>query len=81
MKPGTKNSYNSLSEIIINSKKYKYYSLSKAESNGLKGISKLPKSLKVLLENLDFCLTGLTYGYVPENYAYLFGNRVPAAGE
>ena len=27
-------------------------SLSKAESNGLKGISKLPKSLKVLLENL-----------------------------
>ena len=52
MKPGTKNSYNSLSEIIINSKKYKYYSLSKAEINGLKGISKLPKSLKVLLENL-----------------------------
>ena len=52
MKPGPKNSYNSLSEIIINSKKYKYYSLSKAESNGLKGISKLPKSLKVLLENL-----------------------------
>ncbi len=52
MKPGTKNSYNSLSEIIINSKKYKYYSLSKAENNGLKGISKLPKSLKVLLENL-----------------------------
>ncbi len=52
MKPGTKNSYNSLSEIKINSKNYKYYSLSKAESNGLKGISKLPKSLKVLLENL-----------------------------
>ncbi len=52
MKPGTKNSYNSLSEIKINSKNYRYYSLSKAESNGLKGISKLPKSLKVLLENL-----------------------------
>ena len=52
MKPGTKNSYNSLSDIKINSKNYKYYSLSKAESNGLKGISKLPKSLKVLLENL-----------------------------
>ena len=52
MKPGTKNSYNSLSKIKINSKNYKYYSLSKAESNGLKGISKLPKSLKVLLENL-----------------------------
>ena len=30
----------------------KYYSLSEAEKNGLEGISKLPKSLKVLLENL-----------------------------
>ena len=33
-------------------KDYKYYSLKKAEENGLEGISKLPKSLKVLLENL-----------------------------
>ena len=52
MKPGTKNSYNSLSEIKINDKNYKIFSLSKAEENGLHGISKLPKSLKVLLENL-----------------------------
>ena len=52
MKPGSKNSYNSLSEIKIQDKNYKYYSLSKAEKNGLDGISKLPKSLKVLLENL-----------------------------
>ena len=52
MKPGTKNSYNSLSEIDIQGKKFKYYSLEKAEANGLEGISKLPKSLKVLLENL-----------------------------
>ena len=52
MKPGTKNSYNSLSEIKINDKNYKFFSLSKAEENGLHGISKLPKSLKVLLENL-----------------------------
>ena len=52
MKPGTKNSYNSLSEISINNKNYKFFSLPKAESNGLNGISKLPKSLKVLLENL-----------------------------
>jgi len=52
MKPGTKNSYNSLSDIKINDKKYKIFSLSKAENNGLGGISKLPKSLKVLLENL-----------------------------
>ena len=52
MKPGTKNSYNSLSEIKINNENYKYYSLKKAEENGLEGISKLPKSIKVLLENL-----------------------------
>ena len=52
MKPGTKNSYNSLLDIKINGKNFKIYSLSKAESNGLNGISKLPKSLKVLLENL-----------------------------
>ena len=52
MKPGTKNSYKSLSDIKINGKNYKIFSLSKAEDNGLTGISKLPKSLKVLLENL-----------------------------
>ena len=52
MKPGTKNSYNSLTDIKINDKKFKIFSLQKAESNGLDGISKLPKSLKVLLENL-----------------------------
>ncbi|MDB4232988.1 aconitate hydratase AcnA [Candidatus Pelagibacter sp.] len=52
MKPGNKNSYNSLKTININNSEYKYYSLSEAEKNGLDGISKLPKSLKVLLENL-----------------------------
>jgi aconitate hydratase len=52
MKPGNKNSYNSLKKISIDSKDFKYYSLSEAEKNGLDGISKLPKSLKVLLENL-----------------------------
>ena len=52
MTPGTKNSYNSLSEIKINEKNFKFYSLKKAEENGLDGISKLPKSIKVLLENL-----------------------------
>ncbi len=52
MKPGNKNSYNSLKKISIDSKDFKYYSLAEAEKNGLDGISKLPKSLKVLLENL-----------------------------
>ena len=52
MTPGNKNSYNSQKKISINNKDYNYYSLSEAEKNGLEGISKLPKSLKVLLENL-----------------------------
>ena len=52
MKPGTKNSYKSLTDIVIDGNNFKIYSLSRAEENGLKGISKLPKSLKVLLENL-----------------------------
>ncbi|WP_440693958.1 aconitate hydratase AcnA [Candidatus Pelagibacter sp. HIMB1695] len=52
MTPGKKNSYNSLKKINIDNKEYNYYSLSEAEKNGLDGINKLPKSLKVLLENL-----------------------------
>ena len=52
MKPGHKNSFNSLKKININGKDYYYYSLIEAEKNGLTGISKLPKSIKVLLENL-----------------------------
>ena len=52
MKLGNKNSYNSLKSININGSDFKYFSLVEAEKNGLKGISKLPKSLKVLLENL-----------------------------
>ncbi len=52
MTPGKKNSYKSLSTINIDGKDYKYFSIKEAEKNGLEGISKLPKSLLVLLENL-----------------------------
>ena len=38
--------------LKVGSKTYAYYSLPIAEKNGLKGISRLPFSLKVLLENL-----------------------------
>src|SRR5215468_423994 len=38
--------------LKVGSKTYAYYSLPVAEKNGLKGISRLPFSLKVLLENL-----------------------------
>src|SRR4051794_3272208 len=38
--------------LKVGSKTYAHYSLPTAEKNGLKGISRLPFSLKVLLENL-----------------------------
>jgi aconitate hydratase len=38
--------------MTVNGKKYVYYSLKAAEENGLTGISALPYSMKVLLENL-----------------------------
>jgi aconitate hydratase len=39
-------------QLTVNGKTYSYYSLPDAEKNGLTGISKLPYSMKVLLENL-----------------------------
>ncbi|HRD76559.1 MAG TPA: aconitase family protein, partial [Hyphomicrobiaceae bacterium] len=38
--------------LKVGAKSYEYFSLPDAEKNGLPGISKLPYSLKVLLENL-----------------------------
>ena len=52
MKFNSKNSFKSLDSISSSGKEYKIFNLKKAEKNGLDGISKLPKSLKVLLENL-----------------------------
>ncbi len=52
MKPGKQNSFNCLKELSANGKNYSYYSLKEAEKNGLEGINNLPKSIKVLLENL-----------------------------
>lgn len=45
-------SFNCEREIKVGKTVYTYYDLNEAEKNGLGGISKLPKSLKVLLENL-----------------------------
>ena len=45
-------SFKSLKTLKVGGKTYVYYSLPAAEKNGLKGISKLPYSMKVLLENL-----------------------------
>jgi aconitate hydratase len=52
MKFDSKNSFKSLDTISSSGKDYKIFNLKNAEKNGLQGISKLPKSLKVLLENL-----------------------------
>ncbi len=46
------NSFNAKQVLDVNGKKYTYYSLIEAEKNGLPGISRLPNSLKVVLENL-----------------------------
>ena len=46
------NSFKSRKTLKVGSKTYTYFSLLAAEKNGLQGISKLPYSLKVLLENL-----------------------------
>ena len=52
MKFNSKNTFKSLDSISSSGKEFKIFSLKKAEINGLDGISKLPISLKVLLENL-----------------------------
>ena len=48
----SKNSFKSKKKLVVGGKSYSIYSLPEAEKNGLQGISQLPKSLKVLLENL-----------------------------
>ena len=45
-------SYKSRKKLTVGAKTYYYYSLKAAEKNGLKGISNLPYSMKVILENL-----------------------------
>lgn len=45
-------SFNCCATLKVGSKDYTYYDLKLAEKNGLSGISALPVSLKVLLENL-----------------------------
>ena len=45
-------SHHTRKELKVGSKTYHYYSLRAAEAEGLTGISRLPVSMKVLLENL-----------------------------
>ena len=52
MKIISKNSFKSLKKLKVDQKSYNIFSLKEAEKNGLDGVGRLPKSLKVLLENL-----------------------------
>ncbi len=45
-------SFNCRRTLSVDGKKYVIYSLAEAEKNGLEGVSRLPYSMKVLLENL-----------------------------
>ncbi len=51
MKPGS-NSFDILSELDVDGRCYKYYSLPKLAARDLAAIEKLPYSLKILLENI-----------------------------
>ena len=46
--------------LLVNGSEYHYYSLSAAEQAGLNGLSRLPFTLKILLENLLRYLDGHT---------------------
>ena len=48
----TADTFKSRRTLHVGGAEYDYYSLTEAEKNGLTGISRLPFSLKVLLENL-----------------------------
>ncbi|MEJ2125009.1 MAG: aconitate hydratase, partial [Alphaproteobacteria bacterium] len=47
-----KDSFRCRRTLDVEGKQYEYFSLPEAEKHGLTGISRLPFSLKVLLENL-----------------------------
>ncbi len=51
-KPSMYDSFKTKKTLKIGKKTYTYYSLKHAEKNGLKNVSSLPYSIKVLLENL-----------------------------
>jgi len=50
--PISQDSFKCRKTLAVDGKSYVYYSLPDAEKNGLAGVSKLPFSMKVLLENL-----------------------------
>ena len=70
MKFNSKDSFKSLDKINSSGKDYKFFNLNKAEKNGLDGISRLPKSLKVLLL-IDIFLIFVSVHMLMYKYEYL----------
>ncbi len=50
--PANPDSFQSLSHFALGKRRFAYFSLKAAEENGLKGVSRLPFCLRILLENL-----------------------------
>lgn len=50
--PSSQNSFKARKQLVVGAKTYTYYSLVEAEKNGLEGATRLPFSMKILLENL-----------------------------
>jgi len=46
------NSFGARQTLAVGGKTYAYYSLHAAEKNGLSSVSRLPLSLKVIIENM-----------------------------
>ncbi|MFD1331052.1 aconitate hydratase AcnA [Methylopila musalis] len=55
-------SFTSAKTLSVGAKTYRYYSIPDAEANGLDGVSRLPFSMKVLLENLLRFEDGRSFG-------------------
>lgn len=54
------NSFNARQELSVGGKTYVYFSLAEAARNGLGDVSRLPVTLKILLENLLRAEDGVT---------------------
>ncbi len=71
-------SFHSRKTLQVGSASYDYFSIPEAERNGLEGVSRLPYSLKVLLENLLRCEDGRS---VTKDHIHLFTEWLTSKGK
>ena len=65
-------------QLRVGDARYDYFSIPDAEKNGLEGVSRLPYSLKVLLENLLRCEDGRS---VSRDHLHLFTEWLSSKGK